>query len=91
MLSHVSMGLILLLASRVEAYVGPGAGFALAGSLWTALVLLVALLSVFLLPVRMAWQWHKRRKISARARARRVVVVGLDGFDPEHCLWCGGV
>ena len=33
----------VLLASRAEAYVGPGAGFALAGSFWTALVLVVAL------------------------------------------------
>lgn len=73
----------VLLASRAEAYVGPGAGFALAGSFWTALVLVVALLSVFLLPLRMTLKWWRRRRVQSRAKARRVVVVGLDGFDPK--------
>ena len=73
----------VLLASRAEAYVGPGAGFALAGSFWTALVLVVALLSVFLLPLRMTLKWWRRRRAQSRAKARRVVVVGLDGFDPK--------
>ncbi|SVB96369.1 uncharacterized protein METZ01_LOCUS249223, partial [marine metagenome] len=73
----------VLLASRAEAYVGPGAGFALAGSFWTALVLVVALLSIFLLPLRMTLKWWRRRRAQSRAKARRVVVVGLDGFDPK--------
>lgn len=75
--------LAIVAAGPALAYVGPGAGFALAGSFWTALVLVVALLSVFLLPLRMVLKWWRRRGLMRRAKARRVVVVGLDGFDPK--------
>lgn len=60
---------------------GPGAGFALAGSFWTILILLLAALSMLVLPVRFVIVWWRRRQRSS-ARARRVVVVGLDGLDP---------
>lgn len=74
---------LLIGASRSEAYVGPGAGFALAGSAWTFLVLLIAALSTLVLPLRFALLWWRRRRHQGQARVRRVVVVGLDGFDPQ--------
>jgi len=74
---------LLIWASPCGAYVGPGAGFALVGSAWTFLILIIAALSALILPLRFLWWWWVRRKISARARVRRVVVVGLDGFDPK--------
>lgn len=60
---------------------GPGAGFALAGSFWTILILLLAVLSMLVLPVRFVIVWWRRRQRSG-SRARRVVVIGLDGLDP---------
>lgn len=74
--------LLLAWAPAVHAYVGPGAGFALAGSAWTFLVLILAALSALVLPVRFALLWWRRRRSRGQARVRRVVVVGLDGFDP---------
>ena len=72
-----------------HAYVGPGAGFALAGSFWTILILLLAVLSMLVLPFRFVlvrWRRHKSRGI----RARRVVVIGLDGLDPGlTARWMG--
>ena len=56
-------------------------GFALAGSFWTILILLLAVLSILVLPFRFALVWRRRRK-SRGSRARRVVVIGLDGLDP---------
>ncbi len=74
--------LLVVWATAANAYVGPGAGFALAGSAWTFLVLLVAALSALVLPVRFALRWWRRRRSRGRAQVQRVVVVGLDGFDP---------
>ncbi|MCC7262162.1 MAG: alkaline phosphatase family protein [Candidatus Latescibacteria bacterium] len=76
------IGLLVAWASTAHAYVGPGAGFALAGSAWTFLVLIVAALSALVLPVRFALLWWRRSRSRGQARVRRVVVVGLDGFDP---------
>ena len=69
------------LPAAAHAYVGPGAGFALAGSFWTTLILLLAVLSILVLPFRFALVSWRRRK-SRGSRARRVVVIGLDGLDP---------
>lgn len=80
---------VLGIPAAAHAYVGPGAGFALAGSFWTILILLLAVLSMLVLPFRFALVWHRRRK-SRGSRARRVVVIGLDGLDPglTEC-WMG--
>src|SRR5947208_5042331 len=81
--------LVLLVPSPALAYIGPGAGFALAGSFFAVLV---AFLSAFLLlltwPVRLLWRtvcllgstMFGRRKRGHR-RFKRVVILGLDGLD----------
>ncbi len=70
--------------AAVHAYVGPGAGIAIAGGLWTLLVVALAAAVLLLLPFRMLLAWLRRRRRPA-PRARRVVVIGLDGLDPGLC------
>lgn len=66
------------------AYIGPGAGFALGGSFLFALIgLLVAVTAVFLWPLRAVLRQLRRRRRDGRATAGRVVVLGLDGLDPD--------
>ncbi len=81
--SFVLLGAALVPAEAV-AYIGPGAGFAVIGS---ALAFLAAFLVAFFLiifwPFRMLWKKLTGKKISKNAKARRVIVVGLDGFDPK--------
>jgi predicted AlkP superfamily phosphohydrolase/phosphomutase len=73
-------------AAGFSAYIGPGAGFALGGSFLFALAgFLLALLAVLIWPLRLVVRTirgHGRRR---RARARRVIVLGLDGLDPGLC------
>src|SRR5688500_7342443 len=71
-------------AELVVAYVGPGAGIAAVGA---ALVLVVTILVVVLglltFPLRWLVRRLRQRRPERPARARRVVVVGLDGLDPD--------
>ena len=77
-------GAILCTPSPAFAYVGPGAGFAFVTSafvlLWT---MALGMLTLATWPLRLAVQWARRERASAAARVRRVVVLGLDGQDPE--------
>jgi len=78
--------LSLLMAPKAIAYIGPGAGFAFLSSFLLLFVSL--LLSAFFLltwPVRSLLWWFRRRKAYRRAAIDRVVIVGLDGFDPQLC------
>jgi predicted AlkP superfamily phosphohydrolase/phosphomutase len=65
------------------AYIGPGAGFAFLGSFLTLLTgMLLGALSVLLWPFRVLWRLVRRRGGYARAKVRKTIVLGLDGFDP---------
>ncbi len=76
--------LLVLTAAPAFAYVGPGAGFALGGSLLFALAgFLIAAAGVVSWPFRLAARRWRSRRTRARRRARRVVVLGLDGLDPD--------
>ena len=71
-----------LAAPPVVLYIGPGAGFAAAGS---ALVLVGTFLLAFV--IVLTWPFKAAYRMltfprRANAKAKRVVVVGLDGFDP---------
>ena len=75
--------LVVLTAAPAQAYIGPGAGFALGGSLLFALAgILTALVGIVTWPFRLMIRLIRHRKVRARARCRRVVVLGLDGLDP---------
>jgi predicted AlkP superfamily phosphohydrolase/phosphomutase len=66
------------------AYVGPGAGFALVGSLMTVFIgILAGLLSMLTFPIRFLIRSVRRRKALKRARVKRMVILGLDGLDPS--------
>jgi predicted AlkP superfamily phosphohydrolase/phosphomutase len=83
-LYHAVAAATLLLwgASSAEAYVGPGAGFALLSSFFVLFTTLVmAALSMLLWPVRQAIRLLQR-KWRAPARVKRLVIVGLDGMEP---------
>jgi predicted AlkP superfamily phosphohydrolase/phosphomutase len=78
----VALALCLGLARPADAYVGPGAGFAVLSSflvLFTTLVIVV--LSTLLWPIRRLW-----RLLTSQSRVHpaidRLVIVGFDGQDP---------
>jgi len=74
--------LFLSLPDYAGAYIGPGAGFAVAGSfmvMFTALITAVAVLLTW--PVRYVIRSIKFGRIFARSKVKKVVVVGLDGLD----------
>lgn len=74
---------VLASLSPVPAYIGPGAGFALGGSFLFALAgIALALLALLLWPARVTIRSLRGRGRRRGAKARRVVVLGLDGLDP---------
>ncbi len=73
-----------LLSEAALAYVGPGAGFALIGSFFGFIMAILAgTVSLLIWPFRAIWRGIRRRRVLKKARVKRLVVVGLDGFDPE--------
>ena len=66
------------------AYIGPGAGIALMGSF---LAILVAMASAFLVlltwPIKWCWRTLRGQHAMLRSHVKRVVILGLDGLDPE--------
>ena len=79
------LGLALALgcASPAQAYIGPGAGFAVLGSF---LVVLAAIFlgGVVLLtwPVRFLLRRRRQGKAYAKSQVDRVIILGFDGLDP---------
>lgn len=66
------------------AYIGPGAGIALLGSFLAVLVaMLSAGIALLTWPMRWVWRAIRGRRALARAKVRRVVILGLDGLDPQ--------
>lgn len=79
----LALGILLAAAFPAYGYIGPGAGFALLGSFAVIFVtVFVAFLAILAWPFRMMWRFL-RRKPRGKARVRRLIVVGLDGQDPE--------
>jgi len=71
------------LAVPANAYVGPGAGFAVVSSFLVILgALALSFVSVLTWPVRRIIRTLKRRKSMGKSRVDRVVVLGLDGISP---------
>jgi predicted AlkP superfamily phosphohydrolase/phosphomutase len=66
-----------------HAYIGPGAGFAFAGSLLALLAAVaLALGTILLWPFTVLWRWLRVGNPFAHAQAKRVIILGLDGMDP---------
>jgi len=67
-----------------QAYIGPGAGFAVGTTVVAFFVALVSGLTAFFLwPIRWAFRALRGRRAHAKARVRRFVVLGLDGMEPS--------
>jgi len=78
--------LILLLVDppAVQAYIGPGAGFAFVSSFFVIFAtFFLAFIKLITAPFRAVVQSLRSRKALRRARVKKVVVLGLDGQDPE--------
>ena len=72
----------LALAPPASAYVGPGAGFAAAGGVLVLLgTFLLAFAVVLMWPIKAVYRLV-RRVGYPKPKVRRVVILGLDGFDP---------
>jgi predicted AlkP superfamily phosphohydrolase/phosphomutase len=73
---------VVLQPARAEAYIGPGAGFAVGGSFLAVFAAFLSALVMFLSwPVRMLWRVCFRKRPPKKPQFRRVVVLGLDGLD----------
>src|SRR5437868_1220241 len=65
-------------------YIGPGAGFAFAGSFLTLIsAFFLAAVSVITWPFRIAWMLLRGRRGYRNARYHKVIFLGLDGLDPR--------
>ena len=75
---------VLATPAVAHAYVGPGAGFAFVSSIFIIIfTTFLAVLTLLTWPIRWMVQRIRGSKALAAARVRRVVVLGLDGQDPE--------
>lgn len=84
--SHLLAPLALLAAAAAPlgAYVGPGAGFAFVGSLFSLLAAFVAGAFAFLIfPFRMALRALRGTQGYRKARIRKLIFLGLDGLEPD--------
>ena len=76
--------LISLLPNQVHAYIGPGAGFAVASSFLVMFTAILSALFVLLTwPIRYIVRAIRFRRVFARSRIKKVVLLGLDGLDYE--------
>jgi predicted AlkP superfamily phosphohydrolase/phosphomutase len=70
-------------AGDAHAYIGPGAGFALGGSMLILLTTFVLAFAIILTwPIRLAYRLIKVGNPYKNAMTRRVVILGFDGMDP---------
>jgi len=74
---------LLLAPLPAHAYIGPGAGFAFAGSLLVLLAAFaLALGTIALWPITFLWRTIRVGNPYKNALAKRVIIFGIDGMDP---------
>ena len=74
--------LMFLAPNTAQAYIGPGAGFALAGSFFAVFTAFCsALLMLVTWPIRLLGRALFGWRALRRSRVKRVVILGLDGLD----------
>ncbi len=73
----------VLVASEAHAYIGPGAGFAVVGSLLVLLTTFAIAFAIILTwPLRVLYRQITVGNPYKHAKSKRVVILGLDGMDP---------
>lgn len=76
--------MVVVNPATAAAYVGPGAGFAFVSSIFIIIfTTFLAFLTLLTWPIRWVIQRIRGSQALASARVRRVVILGLDGQDPE--------
>jgi len=79
----VSIILALAWSGTADAYIGPGAGFAVLGSFAVIFVtMLLAGVSLLIWPFRMLWRMIRRRTKN-KPLVKRLIVLGFDGQEPR--------
>ncbi len=74
---------LLLTPAPAQAYIGPGAGFAVGTTLFAFFAaFLSGLVAIVWWPFRWMIRLVRGRRAMARARVKRVVILGLDGMEP---------
>lgn len=80
----ISIGALLFWPERADAYIGPGAGFALGTTVFAFFAAMVSgFLALIFWPVRWAFRAIRGRKALAQAKVKRFVILGLDGMEPS--------
>lgn len=86
LLSLLAIGLLAFSPTSANAYIGPGAGFALVTSFLSFIIaFFAAFFTLLTYPIRVIVKRIKRKRIPGRPRVRKTIVLGLDGLDPEIC------
>ena len=80
----VVLAVLLLTPAALQAYVGPGAGFAFLSSFLTLfLAFLYSLFAFVTWPLRRLFRLLRGRRAYRHAQVKRVAIVGFDGMDPN--------
>jgi predicted AlkP superfamily phosphohydrolase/phosphomutase len=81
-LALIGVALVLCSANDADAYIGPGAGFALLGSFLVVFTtIVIAIVSVLVWPFRAIWRLIRGHR-PPPSSISRLIIVGLDGQDP---------
>src|SRR5216110_2593626 len=80
----LAAGLVLAIPASAQAYVGPGAGFALLSSFFVIFTtMILALVAVVSWPLRALLRLARNRRPPHPTLTRRVIILGFDGQDPQ--------
>ena len=74
---------VVFMPTPAWAYIGPGAGFAVGGSLLVIFTSIFAgIFTLLTWPARYMFRYFRGRKAYAKSKIKRFIVLGLDGLDP---------
>jgi len=72
------------LQDTAQAYIGPGAGFAVLSSFFMVFIaFFLAIINLITWPLRYIWKQVRGKNVYKNARVKKVIILGLDGLDPE--------
>ena len=78
----VAVLVVFFLPCQAQAYIGPGAGFAVVGSFFAMfLAMFSAIIALFTWPIRYVFRAARSRKALKKSRIKKCVILGLDGMD----------